>query len=127
MPRASRVPSGTDGSPPPLEKRTCARMGGPAKCGAPLRAAAEPVGVNIPEQSTPLACTARRPGCDPYVALMPSTRRSERSFPTGLASFGDPLARVTPLDGSVEALLLGKVLEPAPLRRVAGNAVEERG
>src|SRR3954454_6575292 len=127
MPRASRVLSGTDGSPPPLEKRTWAGTGGPAKWGARLRADAESVGVNVPAHRRPLACTARWPAWLPYVALMPATRRSEMSSVIGLAAFGDPLAGVTPLDGRMEALLLGVVLEPASFRRVPGDAVEQGG
>src|SRR4029453_13763768 len=61
MPRASRVVSGTVGSPPPFEKRTCPRTRSPLRCAALEIAAADGDAVKVPPHSTPLAWAARGP------------------------------------------------------------------
>src|SRR5947209_8815606 len=58
---------------------------------------------------------------------MPSTSCSDNASLIRHSPLWDPPSGVAPLDGGVEAVLLGVVLEPAPFRRVAGDAVEQGG
>jgi len=59
-----------------LEKRTTVSIGAPWKGWARLSAAAAGVAVKVARAQLPLACSARRLGCEPKLALAAAIRRS---------------------------------------------------
>src|ERR1700682_1010951 len=79
------MPSCTSGSPLELEKRTTVGTACPCRCSARLTARAPAEARNVPEQTIPLACTGRTPGCGRASDRMVST-----SLATTVADAGDP-------------------------------------
>src|SRR3954469_6401385 len=71
-PRTPGARSGMPGSPPPVENRRSTSTGSPCMCAARVSARAAGVAVNRPRANVPLACSARRPACRPYSAVIVS-------------------------------------------------------
>lgn len=61
------APSGTDGKPPSLEKRTVTGMRLPSKSVARLNTDAAGVATKLPSATTPLAWLTRKPGWVPSI------------------------------------------------------------
>src|SRR6266481_8623809 len=66
-------PSDASGAPPPSEKRTVTGIGWPLNSFARLSLRASAELLKLPSTTTPLAWTARNPGCTPYSLFIAST------------------------------------------------------